>query len=93
MDYLTNKSTEEKKINHHDAAYEPAYSFGALMSSFESFAFFMAPLSDHCAIGRAITKRPRIILHTTSFAKISFRLTYNYWMCLLEIFAFVRKLL
>ena len=58
----------EKKINHHDAAYEQAYSFGALMSSFESFAFFMAPLSDHCAIGRAITKRPRIILHTTSFA-------------------------
>ena len=68
VNYPTNKSTEEKKINHHDAAYEPAYSFGALMSSFESFAFFMAPLSDHCAIGRAITKRPRIILHTTSFA-------------------------
>ena len=62
------------------------------MSSFESFAFFMAPLSDHCAIGRAITKRPRIILHTTTLAKISFRLTYNYWMCLLEIFAIRQKI-
>ena len=76
MDYPTNKSTEEKEKNlsHHDAAYEPAYSFGALMSSFESFAFFMAPLSDHCAIGRAITKRPRIILHTTSFAQSFFHI-------------------
>ena len=63
-----------KKINHHDAAYEPAYSFGALMSSFESFAFFMAPLSDHCAIGRAITKRPRIILHTTRFVQNLFHI-------------------
>ena len=74
MDYPT-KSTEEKKnLDHHDAAYEPAYSFGALMSSFESFAFFMAPLSDHCAIGRAITKRPRIILHTGSFSQNYFQI-------------------